>query len=77
MSRVFGRARPSPGDELVLKQKESTAYRNQHRRPLPKPWNQPPYRMKLSDVVKGSTFLKHYPQHPNTLVFQLSGDTGN
>ncbi len=77
MARAFGRQRPSSGDELVLKQREGQETRNTQHRPLAKPWKQPPYRLDLADVVKGSTFVKTYPQHPDTLVFQLSGDTGN
>ncbi|MFY9862092.1 MAG: hypothetical protein WAK80_16195, partial [Candidatus Cybelea sp.] len=77
MARAFGRQRPSSGDELVLKQREAQKTRNTQHRPLPEPWKKPPYRLDLADVVKGSTFVKSYPQHPDTLVFQLSGDTGN
>lgn len=76
-ARVFGRQRPASKDQMVLKNPQDQKTRDQQHRPLPAPWNDPPFRLDLADVLKGSSFVEQFPQHPDTLVFQLSGDTGS
>lgn len=78
MAHVFGRKRPSSTGQLVGSLAQPTD-RTQHRRKLPKPTGQPPFRLDLKGILSGKAYKSDYDiiVAQGRMVFQMAGDTGS